>query len=501
MNNETIVTGSGPKQQHVVLDNSITVSGSDGAILDGADSNIKATVKDYTNSNPLAVVTVDTNGDYVSGSGGTQYTEDAAAAANPVGTALNLIRQDTLAGLTTDDGDNVAARGTDKGELYVKHVDSIPVTDNGGNLSIDDGGNSITVDNSVLSVVGGGTEATAQRVTIASDSTGVLSVDDNGSTLSIDDGGGNVSIDDGGNSITVDNGGTFAVQVDGNALTSLQLIDDPVKTDDAGFTPATDKVMMVGAEFDDSSPDSVDEGDAGALRMSGNRNLYVRIRDNAGNERGLNIDANGELGVSAIRSALPAGTNAIGKLSANSGVDIGDVDVTSVVPGTGATNLGKAEDGGHTTGDTGVFALAVRNDTPNTAVAGTDADYIQVSAYRTGAIRTAIPEEDFAALGSNHVKKYYSNTGAVTDGIVWSPAAGKRWYVTDLIFTTSAAATVTLEDDKAGGDETVFAGDFAANSGVSHHFATPLFSGEDAADLLVTTSAGNIKMTVVGYEI
>jgi hypothetical protein len=44
-------------------------------------------------------------------------------------------------------------------------------------VSIDDGGNSITVDNSVLSVVGGGTEATAQRVTIANDSTGVITVD------------------------------------------------------------------------------------------------------------------------------------------------------------------------------------------------------------------------------------------------------------------------------------------------------------------------------------
>lgn len=51
--------------------------------------------------------------------------------------------------------------------------------------------------------------------------------------------------------------------------------------------------------------------------------------------------------VTAITNALPAGTNAIGKLAANSGVDIGDVDVTSVsgnvtvVQGT-ATNL-KAE--------------------------------------------------------------------------------------------------------------------------------------------------------------
>ena len=37
-----------------------------------------------------------------------------------------------------------------------------------------------------LSTTGGGTEATAQRVTIANDSTGVLSVDDNGSSLTVD---------------------------------------------------------------------------------------------------------------------------------------------------------------------------------------------------------------------------------------------------------------------------------------------------------------------------
>lgn len=38
--------------------------------------------------------------------------------------------------------------------------------------------------------------------------------------------------------------------------------------------------------------------------------------------------------VTAITNALPAGTNAIGKLAANSGVDIGDVDVTSISAGT-----------------------------------------------------------------------------------------------------------------------------------------------------------------------
>lgn len=103
--------------------------------------------------------------------------------------------------------------------------------------------------------------------------------------------------------------------------------------------------------------------------------------------------------------------------------------------------------------------------------------------------------------GTDFTRKYYTNAGAVTDGIIWSPAAGKRWYVTDLILTTSAASTVTIEDDLAAGDSVVFKAELAANSGVSHYFTTPLFSGEDAADLIITTTAGNIYVTVSGYEI
>ena len=66
--------------------------------------------------------------------------------------------------------------------------------------------------------------------------------------------------------------------------------------------------------------------------------------------------------LTGITNALPAGTNAIGKLAANSGVDIGDVDVTSIIPGTGATNLGKAIDTALGATDTGVLALSVRDD-------------------------------------------------------------------------------------------------------------------------------------------
>ena len=83
--------------------------------------------------------------------------------------------------------------------------------------------------------------------------------------------------------------------------------------------------------------------------------------------------------------SLPAGSAAIGKLAANSGVDIGDVDVTSVVPGTGATNLGKEEDAAHSSGDTGVMALAVRNDVLE-ALGGSDGDYASLQVTKTGAL-------------------------------------------------------------------------------------------------------------------
>ena len=79
--------------------------------------------------------------------------------------------------------------------------------------------------------------------------------------------------------------------------TAVETLDNAIKVDDAAFTPGTTSVSMMGAEFDDASPDSVDEGDAGAPRMSANRNLYMRIRDNAGNERGANVDASNQLTV------------------------------------------------------------------------------------------------------------------------------------------------------------------------------------------------------------
>lgn len=155
-----------------------------------------------------------------------------------------------------------------------------------------------------------------------------------------------------------------------------------IKVDDTAFTPAVDSVTMIGATFDDTSPDSVNEGDAGAVRMSANRNQYVQIRDNAGNERGLNIDASGRLTALAVQS----GTWNIASIT------------TGVVAGTTATALGKARDGVAGATDTGVASLHIRRDTPTalTPIAG-DYELAQIS-----------------SVGEQWVREYPATTPTVT---------------------------------------------------------------------------------------
>lgn len=82
-----------------------------------------------------------------------------------------------------------------------------------------------------------------------------------------------------------------------------------------------------------------------------------------------------------------------------------DVAVTSVVPGTGATNLGKAEDAAHTTGDVGVMMLAVRNDAGG-ALAGTTGDYIPLNTTSNGSVRVwveGLPNSVDAVAGGSDV--------------------------------------------------------------------------------------------------
>jgi hypothetical protein len=68
-----------------------------------------------------------------------------------------------------------------------------------------------------------------------------------------------------------------AVTIDAAAVTSLALIDDTIFADDAGFTVTSSKVSAVGFMLDDTSTDSVDEGDVGVARMTADRRQLVQL--------------------------------------------------------------------------------------------------------------------------------------------------------------------------------------------------------------------------------
>lgn len=134
---------------------------------------------------------------------------------------------------------------------------------------------------------------------------------------------------------------------------------DTIAADDVGGVKYQVVKLAVGAD--------------GSANLVANANP-IPVGDAGGS---LTVDNGGTFAVQ-VSAALPAGTN-----------NIGDVDVLSIVPGTGATDLGKAEDAAHTSGDTGVMALAVRRDA-NTSIVSADGDYAPLLVNDTGSLKTAI---------------------------------------------------------------------------------------------------------------
>ena len=137
------------------------------------------------------------------------------------------------------------------------------------------------------------------------------------------------------------------------------------------------------------------DGDTGVAVWSVRRDTAASGAGATGDYASLNTDSTGHLWT-RVGLALPAGTNNIGDVDVltlpalPAGTNnIGDVDVLTVITGTGATNLGKAEDAVHASGDTGVAVWAVRR---NTATSGTsaDGDYASLNVDTNGLLWTNV---------------------------------------------------------------------------------------------------------------
>lgn len=183
--------------------------------------------------------------------------------------------------------------------------------------------------------------------------------------------------------------------------------------------------------------------------------------------------------------ALPTGANVIGRLAANSGVDIGDVDVTSlpalpaggntigsvasittsITPGTGSVNLGKAEDAAHTTGDVGVMVLGVRQDADTSPVSA-NGDYHAPLFDNAGNLKVAIKSGagtgGFATADNNAFTRGTTSVNPIAGVVESSAPTLTNGNVGALSLTTGGAVRVAvatggipgvIEDNPSAGAE------------------------------------------------
>lgn len=138
---------------------------------------------------------------------------------------------------------------------------------------------------------------------------------------------------------------------------------------------------------------------------------HIEIRDGDAAEKHLKASGAGTSGDPFIpEHTLGTGSNAIGKLAANSGVDIGDVDVTSLPVGN--TNMAASTPVTIASDDTLITALKTALEIIDNAVAGSE---MQVD------VVAALP------AGANAIGKLAANSGVdIGDVDVLSVAAGEN---------------------------------------------------------------------------
>lgn len=161
-------------------------------------------------------------------------------------------------------------------------------------------------------------------------------------------------------------------------------------------------------------------GDVGIPAMAVRKNEAAALAGSDADYTPLTSDASGALwthandGTVAIKGNVHVGNNGTVTLTGTNPVTAwvntaGTASITSIVPGTGATNLGKAEDAGHNDGDTGVMALGVRQNVA-TSLSGANADYTPLIVDSNGALWTHANDGTVAIKGNIHV----GNNGTVT---------------------------------------------------------------------------------------
>jgi hypothetical protein len=296
---------------------------------------------------------------------------------------------------------------------------------------------------------------------------------------------GNLDINIAASGVTLSTNSAVTSIVPGTGATNLGKVeDDTHSSGDVG-------VMALAVRNDADTALAGTSGDYAPLQVDANGYLKVEIFDGGGSHT-----VDGTITANAGSGTFTVTDDGNFNLAANDGVDIGDVTInngagaaavniqdggntitvdgtvavstigTSIVPGTGATNLGKAEDAAHGNGDTGVMTLAVRSDADSTLV-GTDGDYAPLQVDANGYLKVEI----FDGGGSHTVDGTItanagSGTFTVTDDGSFALAANSGVDIGDVtINNASGASAVNIQD---GGNSITVDGTVTAVGDVAH---------------------------------
>lgn len=454
----------------------VTVEGADGAILDGASAAIKATVLDLTNANPLTVAITDANGDQVTSfGGGTQYTEDAAAAANPVGTMLIARRKDTLSALEVSaDGDNIALNATAKGELHTAVADGSDVAL--GALADAAAGDASGSVNAHL-------RFTAKVLADVWDQA------NNRLTVNVEDS-------------ALPTGAASAA----NQTTMIGHLDGVEGL--LGTIDADTGALAAAVKAEDAAHAS---GDSGVMLLAVRRDADTTLADTTGDYAPLQVDANGRLKVEAFSGeTLPVS----GTVTATGPLTDTELRATAVP-------VSLASVPSHAVTNAGTFAVQAASAGDVAHDAADSGNPLKVGAKAVSAEPAAVAANDRANLISDLVGKLitlpYANpenfvsgaitsamTGTTSTSLVAAPGAGLRNYITTIIVSNAHATVGTdvILQDGSGGTTLMTIPAAAVYGGAAINLPVPLRQPTTNTALFcanVTTGAST-KVSAVGYK-
>lgn len=292
-----------------------------------------------------------------------------------------------------------------------------------------------TLDSTTAIASGNGLAAGALRVTIASDTTGVVAITDNSGSITVDNGGTfAVQAAQSGTWTVTGAGGTFPVTDSAGSLTVDAPVGTPVfvRLSDGASAISTLPVSLTSTTI----TGTVAATQSGTWTVTGAGGTFP-ITDSGGS---ITVD---NAGTFAVQAAITAASGSIASGAIASGaIASGAIASGAIAAGAiaaGATSIAANEDDASADLDRGVKILAVRKATPaNTS--GTDGDYefLQLSAGRlwtSATIDTALP------AGTNAIGKLASNTG-VTIGAV-EIAASQTLSTVTTVSTVTTCSTLT----------------------------------------------------------